>query len=238
MIEYSRHIGAQGISFFRYEHIKDYTFDSFDYYSYPAEMAWIDAIKPNPPLNLSYVIQDYDPFTLTLSWAKPKYNYNDAITDYYALYSFPFDTAETDHKYLYDVVKASRDSLMLSFGKPKRVNYHLALKSVDKLWNESEDYSNIIDITIPELRRLIQNHSVFNKPALIRRNSGDAKLLLFANKNEEIEILGKNRDGLESILTHDISFGKNIFSLQRNINHYDTLMIVYKDSGREVELKL
>ncbi|MBU1099181.1 MAG: family 10 glycosylhydrolase [Bacteroidetes bacterium] len=238
MIEYSRHIGAQGIAFFRYEHIKDYTFDSFDYYSYPAEMAWIDAVKPNPPFNLSYVIQDYDPFTLSLSWAQPKYNYNDAVTDYYALYSFPFDTAETDHKYLYDVVKATRDSLILSFGKPKRVNYHLALKSVDKLWNESEETSNIVDITIPELRRLIQNHSVFNKPALIRRNSGDVKLLLFANNNEEIEILGKNKNGLESILTRDISFGKNIFSLQKNISNFDTLMIVYKKSGREVELKL
>ena len=238
MIEYSRHVGAQGISFFRYQHIKDYDFKSFEYFAYPAEMAWIDGIKPNPPFNLTYDIKKYDPFTLMLKWNEPRYNFDDALTDYYALYSLPFDTAETDHKYLYDVVKADRDSLMISFGKPKRVNYHFALKSIDKLWNESELSSNVVDITIPELRRLIQNYAVFNKPALLRSNGGGAKLLLFANNDEEIEVFGKTSSIMHSLLKHNISYGKNIFVINENINAYDTLRIVYKHSGREVELRL
>jgi uncharacterized lipoprotein YddW (UPF0748 family) len=238
MIAYSRHIGAQGISFFRYSHIKDYTFKSFEYYAYPAEMAWLDAVKPNPPFNLSYKIREYDPLTLTLKWAEPEYNNDDAVTDYYALYSLPFDTAETDHKYLYDVVKASHDSLMISFGQPRRVNYHLALKSVDKLWNESESASNMVDITIPELRRLLQNHAVFNKPALIKKDFGGSKLLLFANRDEEVEIIGQNGSYEKTLMKKEAGYGKNIFTINDNLNLYTTLKIVFERSGRQVELTL
>lgn len=238
MIQYARHIGAQGVSFFRYEHIKEHNFAAFDHFAYPSEMAWIDASKPNPPVNLKYEVRDFDPLTLTLRWDHPEYNFNDVFADYYALYSLPFDTAVTDHKYLYDIVKASHDSLMISFGKPRRVNYHLALKSVDKLWNESETSSNIIDITIPELRQLIQNYSVFNKPALIKKNNGDSKLLMFANNDDEIEIIAQAGKNEKSLMKKNISYGKNIFTLKQNLNLYDTLKIVYLRSGREVELKL
>ncbi|MHB8906729.1 MAG: glycoside hydrolase family 10 protein, partial [Melioribacteraceae bacterium] len=41
MIQYARSINADGVSFFRYENIKDTEFNSFRYKTYPAVMAWL-----------------------------------------------------------------------------------------------------------------------------------------------------------------------------------------------------
>lgn len=238
MIQYARTINAGGVAFFRYQNIKDVEFNSFQYKTYPAAMAWLDGIYPDPPTELNFKKSETNKNLFSLSWNFQIMKSQSDSVRYFALYSLPNSNSELLPDYLFDVIPADRTSVTLAIDRPRRVNYYYTLKSVSKLWNESIESSNVIEIKFPELNTLAQLDDVLAKPVLLKDQSGNSKILLFTKEKEKIEILGVKGKENEIILAENVLPGKNILSLGKNLSDYQSLKITFKLSNREVELKL
>lgn len=238
MVQYARTIKAGGVAFFRYQNIKDVEFDSFQYKTYPVAMSWLDGIYPDPPTELNFKKNETNKNLFSLSWNFQLMKSQSDSVRYFALYSLPNSNSELLPDYLFDVIPADRTSVTLAIDRPRRVNYYYTLKSVSKLWNESIESSNVIEIKFPELNSLAQLDDALTKPVLLKDQSGSSKILLFTKEKEKIEIIGTKGITNEIILSENILPGKNILSLGKNLSGYQSLKITFKLSNREVELKL
>jgi uncharacterized lipoprotein YddW (UPF0748 family) len=238
MIQYSRSIKASGVAFFRYENIKDEEFNSFQYKTYPAAMAWLDGIYPDPPVNLRFKKNDSNPKLFGLNWEKEVARSQSDSIRYYALYSLPDQNSELLSDYLFDVIPADRYSITVAIDKPKRANYFFTLKSVSKLWNESVKSSNIIEIKIPQLTSLAKLDDLFDKPVLIKDSEQKAKIILYLKEKETIEIVGANETTNKILFAENIPSGKNILSLAADFSGYKSIKVIFKLSSKEYELKL
>lgn len=238
MIQYGRSINADGVAFFRYENIKDEDFGAFQYKTYPAAMSWLDGIYPSAPVNLNFRNNESNKNYFTLNWDSQKMkSQNDSIR-YFALYNLPNSNSELLADYLFDIIPADRSSVMLAIDKPKRVNYYFTLKSVSKLWNESIESSNVIEIKFPQLSLLARTDVMMGKPILIKETNHKSTILLFSLKKEKIEITGMNGNGIEILLTGNVLPGENILSLVKDLSGYKSIKISFKLSRKDVELKL
>lgn len=238
MIQYSRSINAAGVAFFRYQNIMDVEFNSFQYKTYPAAMSWLDGIYPDSPTELNFKRSETNKNLFSLSWNFQKMKSQSDSVRYFALYSLPNSNSELLPDYLFDIIPADRTSVTLAIDKPRRVNYYYTLKSVSKLWNESIESSNVIEIKFPELKVLAQLDDVLLNPVLVKDQSGNSNILIYSKEKEKIEIFGANGEGNEIILTENILPGKNIVSFGKNLSGYQLLKINFRLSNREVELKL
>ncbi len=237
MIEYSRAVDADGVAFFRYSNIKDYDFQNFQHKAYPPLMVWLNGIYPPAPTNLEITKSGTIPKLMTLSWDVHNLDSRDSVR-YYALYSLPHYTSELLPDYLFDVIPVERSSVVLAIERPKKVNYFFTLKSVSKLWNESIESSNIVNVNFDELDLLSGINEIANKPVLIKEKDNTAKILFYSKINEEIEISGINLSGKLEIIKATLTTGKNILALKLGIEEVSLLKIKYMVSGKEVELKL
>ncbi|MBI1937374.1 MAG: family 10 glycosylhydrolase [Ignavibacteriales bacterium] len=237
MIDYSRTINASGIAFFRYGNIRDYQFKNFRNKTYPAEMAWLDGIKPEPPQFLSVEKNNADENLFSLHWQVNENNSNDSIK-YFALYNLPHAASEILPDYLFDLIPSDKNSITLGIEKPKKNNYYFTLRSVSKLWNESIETSNVVEVNFPELNLLAGVDDVFTNPVLIKEKENKAKILIYSKLDEEIEISGFDSNGNRSTAKAKLRAGKNILALQLQFAELSLLKIKYLISGKEVELKL
>jgi len=234
MIHFSREINADGIAFFRYSNIKDYKFKNFSYRTYPASMSWLASIKTKAPYDLEYSFGDKG--VINLSWKISNHNSLDSIR-YFALYNLPHPAFELAQDYLFDVIPAEKTSLSMLINKPKKINYYFAMKSVSKLWDESSESSNVLQITIPELQRLSSMDRIDPKPILIKESSNNLKILIYSLVNETITIKGEIENQNENLLTAKLKKGKNIISIQADINKYNSLSIEYNSTGNSMKLR-
>ena len=238
MIRYGRTINADGVSFFRYENIKDLDFNSFQYKTYPAAMSWLDGIYPISPTNLSCKKNESNHNYFTLNWDSQKMkSQNDSIR-YFALYNLPNSNSELLSDYLFDIIPADKNSILLAIDKPKRINYFFTLKSVSQLWKESIESSNVIKIDFAQLKELAQIDDFLHKPFLIKNGEGKSRVLFYAKDKERIEIAGFNGKAYETFLSENTLPWKNIISLAKDLSTYKSLKIYFKSSNKEVELKL
>lgn len=238
MIKYSRSIKADGIAFFRYQNIKNYDFISFPYKTYPATMTWLDGVYPDPPTDLTLHKSDSNKNHFTFNWDIKETNERNDSTRYFALYSLPNANSELLPDYLFDLIPSDRISVTLAIEKPRRVNYYFTLKSVDKLWNESIEASNVVEIKFPELNSIARLDDETSNPVLIKGADNKSKILLFVKTKEKVEVIGKGKTSEEIILAEIISPGKNILFLEKDLSVYKSIKISFKSSNKEVELKL
>src|SRR3989339_1322514 len=238
MIQYSRSINASGVAFFRYQNIKDVEFNSFKYKTYPAAMSWLDGIYPDSPTELNFKRSETNKNLFSLSWNFQIMKSQSDSVRYFALYSLPNSNSELLPDYLFDVIPADRTSVTLAIDRPRRVNYYYTLKSVSKLWNESIESSNVIEIKFPELNTLAQLDDVPANPVLVKDQSGNSNILLYSKEKEKIEIFGAKGEENEIILSENVLPGKNILSFGKNLSGYQSLKITFRSSNRAVELKL
>ncbi len=242
MIKYSRSIDASGVAFFRYSNIKDYEFNDFTYKTYPATMTWLDGIYPETPQNLSFEKQSSNISDLQtsmrlikLSWDIKDSHSSDSIR-YFALYSLPHPGSELLPDYLFDLVPAEKSSITLAI-KKKKVNYYFTMKSVSKLWNESIESSNVLEVKFNELEILANFDELQKNPILLKETDGSTKILLFSNIDDKIEVFGQTGSQQQKLLSENIFIGKNIIDLSAGISNFNSLKIVYQSSKKEVELK-
>ena len=237
MIQYGRVINADGVSFFRYENIKEADFASFRYKTYPASMSWLDGIYPISPLNLKYRKNQSKQGYFTLSWESQKLREDKDSIRYFALYNPPNPNSELLSEYLFDVIPADRNSVALAIDKPKRVNYYFTLKSVSKLWNESIESSNVISLKFYQLGSIDQADDLKLNPVLVKESDNRSLLLINSAEKENIEITGINGRVKQSLLADQLLPGKNILSLVKDISIFKSLIISFKSSHKKVELK-
>jgi len=239
MIKYSRAIKADGIAFYRYSNIKDYDFDSFSYKAYPAAMVWLDGVYPQPPINLLIQKKDPNQNIFTLNWGINKLHTNNDSTRYYALYNLPNTNSELLQDYLFELIPADKSSISFAIEKPKRVNYYFTLKSVSKLWVESVEAANVVEIKFPELSSITQCGSKLNKPVYLKGNNKNiSTIILYSEEKEKIELIGDKGGKKEVLFSENILQGINIFTVKKDLSIYNSVKVLYKSSNKAVELKL
>jgi uncharacterized lipoprotein YddW (UPF0748 family) len=239
MIKYSRAVKADGIAFYRYSNIKDYDFDSFAYKAYPAAMSWLDGIYPQPPMDLTIQKKDPNQNVFTLNWEIKTEHLNNDSTRYFALYNLPNENSELLQDYLFELIPADKSSISFVIDKPKRVNYFFTLKSVSKLWIESIEAANVIEIKFPELSSIAQCDVKLNKPVYLKGNNKNiSNILIYMNEKEKIELIGDKGGKKEILLSENLSQGKNILTVNKDLSIYKSVKVLYKLSKKEVELKL
>ncbi len=242
MIEYVRAINAAGVAFFRYSNIKDYNFQVFPYKTFPSSMAWLEKdgskFLPLSPENFKFQKTGDDKNIFILTWDSVKAKSSLDSARYFALYSLPDSNAKPRAHYLFDLIPANQTSLTIAIDKPKRINYYFSLKSVNKLWDESRNPSNSIEIKFTGLNRLAEDGDILSKPVLIKDSESSARLFICANAEENIEISGGTGVALETTVTENLLPGKNIVTLSSSLLSCKILKIVFKSSGKVTELKL
>lgn len=258
MIKYVRQVGAKGVAFFRYSSIKNYTFESFPYKSFPAATNWIlesmtlsKENYPPPPRNLNFTLQGENSNIITLNWEidesdtnkteaeeseKVKFNFDNNIRCF-ALYSLPYPNAELLNDYLFDIIPGNTTSYSFVIKKHKRVNYYFALKSISKLWNESLESSNVIEVTIPQLSSLAMINDFSSSPILIKESNGYYEMLIYSKYDDEIIVDGDNEKSTEFILRTFIKAGKNVIGLNLNLERFKKIYLTFKSSNKKMELR-
>jgi len=239
MIKYARSIKADGVAFYRYSNIKDCDFDSFSYKAYPAAMAWLDGVYPQPPADLTIQKKDPNQNVFTLNWEINKENKSNDSTRYFALYNLPRANSELLQDYLFELIPADKSSISFVIDKPKRVNYYFTLKSVSKLWIESVEAANVVEIKFPELSSIAQCGFKSNKPVYVKGvNKNASTIILYSDEKEKIELIGDKGGTKDILLSENISQGINILSVKKDLSFYYSVKVLFKSSKKAVELKL
>jgi hypothetical protein len=155
------------------------------------------------------------------------------------LYNLPNENSELLQDYLFELIPADKSSISFVIDKPKRVNYFFTLKSVSKLWIESIEAANVIEIKFPELSSIAQCDVKLNKPVYLKGNNKNiSNILIYMNEKEKIELIGDKGGKKEVLLSENLSQGKNILTVNKNLSIYKSVKVLYKLSKKEVELKL
>lgn len=236
-IQFARNIKADGVSFFRYEHIKDVSFPTYKYKVFPASIKGINEMHPASPSNLSAKI-NVDKKYFSLLWTEGKIeDANDSVS-YYSIYNLSNANEQLSQANLFDVVSAPRNQITLMIDKPKKVNYFFAIKSVNKIWNESIEQTNTVTVQIPLMKSLAELNKEIGKPILIKESDQSVIIVLESNAKEQIKVLG-GKENMYSILGSEfVSAGKNFIKVSAELNAYDKIKIVFGMNKSEVELKL
>ena len=238
LIEFSREINAGGIAFFRYRNIKNYDFNLFANKAFPAAMEWLENSSPEPPSNLCYEFAKGKTGFLNLSWNQPSAKEEGDALMYFSLYSLPSRNAKAVNEDLFEIISASKNSVMLGIKRPKKINYFFTLKSVTKLWNESGGSSNILKVTFPELEMLAGADSAAKAPVLIKEGNETVKALITLAGPDRITISAINNGTAKIILEKDSEAGKSVILINKDISNASALLIKFESSGKEVKINL
>lgn len=231
IIDFTRTTKADGIAFFRYGNIKDVFPFVNDNVAIPAQMPWIESSIPLEPSNLLFSYDSVDPNIITLDWSIPVHSNHLDSSSYVALYSLPNRNTKPSGDTLFEIIPADKRSIKLAIDKPKRINYYFTLKSLNKLWNESINSSNVVEVTFRELSVVADMNKIYESPVLVKEKNETPKILLFSDKEDQIKILDSERKFVKEA---NVFSGKNIISL--NASNTDELIIHYISSGKEVKL--
>jgi uncharacterized lipoprotein YddW (UPF0748 family) len=237
MINLSRQLKVDGVSFFRYKHIKDVDFSLYRYKAFPAAMRWMQSIYPPAPDKLTLHSRDRENI-YTLQWQhETTLEVNDSIC-YYAVYNLPDKEYETANEYLFDVVAAPRTSITLAIDKPKKVNYFFSVKSINKLWNESIESSGVVEVQIRDMKRLAELNESNPKPVLVKYPANKAAVVIESAEVQSVEIYSGKGKVFTLMKKENLSNGKNILLINRDLKNYDILKIVFGKTGDEAVLNL
>lgn len=237
MIKLSRQLETSGVAFFRYQNIKDVSFPSFSYKTLPAQMPWLDGKYPVQPIDLT-LHKNVDDKFFTLSWKlKNEQTVNDSV-EYFSIYNLQKGNSELNSENLFDVIPADKNYVTLAIEKPKKVNYYFAIKSVNKVWTESKEASNTVEIKIDKMKELLSFGDKIGKPVLYKSDLLGWFIILESNSTQQIEIFGGRKNVYSLLQTENASVGKNIFKTQNVLKDFDSIKIVFQNEKKEFELKV
>jgi uncharacterized lipoprotein YddW (UPF0748 family) len=239
MIDISRNLNASGVAFFRYSNIKNQVFHQFHYKSLPSEMIWKRANTPAEPDNLAAVIIEQESNKILLSWDLPEkyiYTYN---IKYVALFSLEDEYDVLDSKNLFKLVPAARSKISFSISRPSKMHYYYAAKSIDVLWNESGDHTNIAEVYIPRLKTISEKLSSKKTPVLVKNDNEGNYILISSVVPEEITISGTGaNESAVFVRNNSLQQGINILSLPDDLENIGSILIEYRNTGKKEALQL
>lgn len=237
MIKLSRQLETSGVAFFRYQNIKDVSFPSFSYKTLPAQMPWLDGKYPVQPIDLT-LNKNVDDKFFTLSWKlKNEQTVNDSV-EYFSIYNLQKSNSELNSENLFDVIPADKNYVTLAIEKPKKVNYYFAIKSVNKVWTESKEASNTVEIKIDKMKELLSFGDKIGKPVLYKSDLLGWFIIMESNSTQQIEIFGGRKNVYSLLQTENANVGKNIFRTQNVLKDFDSIKIVFQNEKEEFELKV
>ena len=237
MINFSRKIKSSGVSFFRYENIKDYNFNSFYYKTLPAEMPWLEQSYPMKPLNLTFN-RNADEKLVTLFWELNAEDSNADSVKYFSIYKLPNKDSKINQDNLFDVIPADKNYVTIAINKPKKVKYYFAVKSINKVWNESKESTNIVEIEIPKMKELLDAGFNIDKPILYKSKEFGTFIIFETTHNDEIEIFGGIKNVYSLIQKEKTFKGKNFISINDLTKNFESIKIHFINTNKEFELKL
>ncbi|KAF0150819.1 MAG: hypothetical protein FD143_2496 [Ignavibacteria bacterium] len=237
MILLARKINADGVSFFRYQHIKDVNFHAYKYKVFPKALKELNETKPTSPSNLTAIL-NADKKHFSLKWYEGKITSENDSASYYSVYNLQNANTRLSKEYLFDVVSAPSNNLMLAIDKPKKVNYFFAIKSINKLWNESAEPTNTAKVQVSAMKELAELNREISKPLLIKKADNIALIVLESSEREQIELYGIKGKDIIHISSDSLSIGKNVLRVSAELKRYDRLKIGFGKTQKEVELKM
>ena len=239
MIDITRIINASGIAFYRYSNIKNQFFDRFVLKSLPAEMAWKNVSLPAEPEELSASITETETNKIVLSWNLPEKNIYAYNIKYVALFNLENKYDALNSKNLFKLVPANRSKISFSISRPSKMSYYYAAKSIDNIWNESEGYTNVVEIIIPQLNTIANEISWKERPVLVKNDRTGNYILITSDIHDDITISGKEENNtVRFVRNNRINQGLNILSLPEDLEDINQLVIEFREAGRKNRLNL
>ncbi len=228
IIALSRAIGASGTAMFRYNFIRNRQFPEYDKFVFPAEMPWLDAHNPLPPINFTVKSDTGKDNKIEMSWGK---SLSENIK-YYSLYQINSDEY-AENKTLVTLFPANADFAKFSIKRPKSVIYKFEMCSVNRLWNESNPSKNKPKIILTKLMNLISLKDLIPlKPILIKGNDSDELCYYSKNKGRlKIELIGRTTT---KTLFANIIRGINYIPIHENISKFNSVQLY---DGKTNQLK-
>jgi uncharacterized lipoprotein YddW (UPF0748 family) len=232
MIQFSRQINSAGISFFRYDNIKNLEIASFSKKAFPAKMPWIDDEQPAEIENL-YSLLNTEKNSVKLYWNFPDTLNQGNEAFYSAIYKLSDDSEKCSVDNLFGLFPIKKKSIQFSIKNPEKINYFFTMKTLDRFWNESLSRSNVVKFSIPYLSEIVRKFDSSNKPMLIKNMNGEFFIIIYSATDQKAEF---------DFNTGSVHFSRN---LQRGINtihagtkitEVNSAKIFFPASGKSVAL--
>jgi len=234
MIEISRKVNAAGIAFFRYSNIKNINIKNFAHKLLPSQMKWLSSAEPLSPIKLKINLVDKISNKIMLSWDSK--NSSTIRGGYFTIYGLDRINNEFNRSIL-KIIPNSRRSITFSLKHPDKIHYYFTVNSADNLWNESNESLEIVNYTVPQLKKISQNISKTFKPILIEKNEKSI-LIIAADTGDDIKIIPRNSKEIHgNPFAERIEKGINIINLNFNFKQYESVDIEFLNSKRVVSLK-
>lgn len=230
-IKITRSSTSDGIAFYRYKHLKDLQIASFPEKALPERMPWINATYQLPTLITSLSLNSTFN-NLILSWRTEKTKSNNL--GYISIYEKPIDGYGENWK-LMKVVDSDVYTATIAISEIDRLVYSYAVKSVDRLWNESDSYE-VTSWKVPELEIQCRGLAKFDDP-IIAKLKGDYHLILDSQNEDLISINALENNRLIELGSHKLYPGLNSIEISGEFLDFSDVSIEYSNSGRIVQLK-
>jgi hypothetical protein len=225
MINYSRKIGAAGISFFRYKNLLEIDTNYFSNLAFPAKMDWkeVDNLVVNSSIKLSFSIASES--EVYLSWQDNQIN-NINHLRYYALYN--------DLRPL-KIISLNKNKLKLKFGQPKALMYNYHISKLNRIWNDAT-LSNHVAVEVPYLSLLKRSALIYPKPIFIKESEVNGVLSLISSIKQKIYIDFTNIENLTERIEANVLMGQNLIAIEHNLKSIKSIRIYFTENNRVEEL--
>ena len=229
IIKTLRKLNADGVAFYRYDYLDKINFNGFKHFTYPAEMSWIKLPDVLPPVNFKAQVIKTFPLETKFTWQNNPKNSKFVTPQYYSLF-----VKNGNDLNLITMVPAQKKSLNLTIKYPSKTEYTFVIKSVNKLWNESKDFSSVT-VRNKFLSEVISLHN-FGRAPMLFEHSGKMILSMTANQQEQIEIILKD-DSKGRVLNSNLEKGRNFIPLP-SLKKPLTVEIKFKKGSKVFRLKI
>ena len=220
MIQFSREIGAAGISFFRYSFLSE-SDEYFKRLSLPRMMPWKEE-----ELTLDFIQTELTKKSsneILIEWEIEKSS----------LYTRAFILQNEGRPI--KLFKPFKDKLILNFANPYKLYYNYKIMSLNRLWHYNAVSDNL-EIPVPYLYNLKQSSNISIRPKLIKISDNEMAISVFSTIEQTASInfyTIENRIKQELI---DLKQGYNLFPLSEEMKLLSKIIITFNETERREEL--
>lgn len=224
MVDYSREIGASGISFFRYDNISSNNYNFFSEMTFPENMQWKTTYDKPVSNKITCDYTQLEENDIVIAWNDG--DKKESNSRKYALVS---------NEKPIKLLSLDKNKVRLKFGNPARLVYDYQICKIDRLWNYSS-ISNTIYLGIPFLAELKESSKLNMRPFIYKQNEQEAILSITSTTSQTalLDIFTKENIRKQQLAT--LKTGLNIITIEENFNVIRTLRITYGDTNKQEEL--
>ncbi|MFZ1290967.1 MAG: family 10 glycosylhydrolase [Melioribacteraceae bacterium] len=230
MIDFSRKVGAAGVSFFRYEHI-DNKLSYYNDVAFPPNMPWKILDNSEPAENLICEFEEISPKEVMLSWDN---NHALKIPNqirFYVLYD------NTDVKTIARIISLDKRQAKLKFSNPSKLAFNYNIGKIDRLWNEV-NFSTPVLVKVPFLEKLKEESANNIHPILIKQSEEEFLLSIHSFEKQKVIVGILTKENTYNEIEFDFNLGENIIKLSENIKFIKSIKINFDNDKREELINL